>query len=156
MPNAFNTFDVRPEAAQVVAPTLVFHVRGDALVPFEAGRRLAAAVPDARFVALEGRNHILRADEPAWVVFRKELNDFLALDEDMESGASDELRSLTDREREVLDSIARGLTNTEIAATLRITEKTVRNHVNHIFSKLGAEHRAQAIVFARKAGLGRS
>jgi pimeloyl-ACP methyl ester carboxylesterase/DNA-binding CsgD family transcriptional regulator len=153
--NTFNTFDVRAEAAKVAAPTLVFHVRGDALVPFEAGRRLAAALPNARFVPLEGSNHILRADEPAWIVFRKELNDFLAFDEDVESAGSDELRSLTGREREILDSIARGLTNAEIAATLRIAEKTVRNHVNHIFSKLGAEHRARAIVLARKAGLGR-
>ncbi len=65
--NEFNSFDVRAEAAKVVAPALVFHVRGDAMVPFEAGRRLAAALPKARFVPLEGHNHILRADEPAWL-----------------------------------------------------------------------------------------
>jgi len=153
--STFNTFDVRAEAARVAVPTLVFHVRGDAMVPFEAGRRLAAAIHDARFVPLEGRNHILRADEPAWGVFKKELNDFLAADERVDDGGSQQLRDLTVREREILDGIARGLTNNQIAAALQITEKTVRNHVNHIFSKLGAEHRAQAIVIARKAGLGR-
>ncbi len=153
--NAFNTFDVRAEAAKVSVPTLVFHVRGDAMVPFEAGRRLAAALSDARFVPLEGTNHILRADEPAWLDFKKELNEFLAADEQVAGAGSDELRSLTSREREILDCIARGLTNAQVAMTLQIAEKTVRNHVNHIFSKLGTGHRAQAIVIARKAGLGR-
>jgi DNA-binding CsgD family transcriptional regulator len=51
--------------------------------------------------------------------------------------------------------IARGQTNAQIALCLHIAEKTVRNHVTSIFSKLGAQHRSQAIVMARKAGLGR-
>jgi len=153
--NEFNSFDVRAEAAKVAAPALVFHVRGDAMVPFEAGRRLAAALPKARFVPLEGQNHILRADEPAWVIFKKELDEFLALDEQTRDAAAGELAALTSREREILDGIARGLTNAQIADRLHIAEKTVRNHVNHVFSKLDAQHRAQAIVIARKAGLGR-
>jgi pimeloyl-ACP methyl ester carboxylesterase/DNA-binding CsgD family transcriptional regulator len=151
----FNAFDIRGEAPKVTAPTLVFHVRGDAMVPFEAGRRLAAAIPNARFVPLEGRNHILRADEPAWPVFRKALNDFLAADEQADASAADPFSELTAREREILDGIARGLTNPEIAASLHIAEKTVRNHVTSLFAKLGTEHRARAIVIARKAGLGR-
>ncbi|NLD68870.1 MAG: alpha/beta fold hydrolase [Limnobacter sp.] len=153
--NEFNAFDVRAEAPNVAAPALVFHVRGDAMVPFEAGRRLAATLPRARFVPLEGRNHILRADDPAWRVFQRELNDFLALDEQARDAAIGELAALTSREREILDGIARGLTNGQIADRLHIAEKTVRNHVNHVFSKLDAHHRAQAIVIARKAGLGR-
>ena len=153
--NAFNTFDIRGEAPKVTAPTLVFHVRGDAMVPFEAGRRLAAAIPDARFLPLEGRNHILRADEPAWAIFRKALNEFLGADEQTDDSATEEFAALTAREREILDCIARGQTNSQIAGSLGIAEKTVRNHVTSVFSKLGAEHRSQAIVIARKAGLGR-
>ncbi len=153
--NAFNTFDIRAEAPKVSAPALVFHVRGDAMVPFEAGRRLAAALPNARFVPLEGKNHILRADEPAWSIFKNELNDFLAADEPADEAAAGELAALTAREKELLDCIARGLTNPQIADCLHIAEKTVRNHVTRVFSKLGAEHRSQAIVIARKAGLGR-
>ncbi len=61
---------------------------------------------------------------------------------------------LTEREREVLDQLARGLSNTEIAATLVISQKTVRNHVSNIFGKLQVVDRAQAIIRARKAGLG--
>src|SRR5215471_11029967 len=93
--NAFNTFDIRTEAQKVIAPTLVFHVRGDAMVPFEAGRRLAAVIPNARFVPLEGRNHILRADEPAWPTFTKELNEFLDADEQTHESAEEEFAALT-------------------------------------------------------------
>jgi pimeloyl-ACP methyl ester carboxylesterase/DNA-binding CsgD family transcriptional regulator len=153
--NAFQAFDIRAEAGRVDAPTLVFHVRGDAMVPFEAGRQVAAAIPNARFVPLESKNHILLPHENAWATFRKEVGDFLDADEQVGPVADGGLSELTERERELVDCVARGLTNTEIAERLRISEKTVRNHISSIFSKLGVQHRAQAIVVARKAGLGR-
>lgn len=61
---------------------------------------------------------------------------------------------LTDREREILGLIAGGASNAEIAERLFLAPKTVRNHVSNIFSKLQVADRAQAIVRARKAGLG--
>lgn len=61
---------------------------------------------------------------------------------------------LTDRERQVLDLIARGATNTLIAHRLGISHKTVRNHVSNIFGKLRVVDRAQAIIRAKQAGLG--
>jgi DNA-binding NarL/FixJ family response regulator len=61
---------------------------------------------------------------------------------------------LTEREREILDMVARGLSNTEITRRLVLSPKTVRNHVSNIFSKLQVADRAQAIVRAREAGLG--
>jgi DNA-binding NarL/FixJ family response regulator len=61
---------------------------------------------------------------------------------------------LTEREREVLNLIAGGESNTAIAERLYLSAKTVRNHVSNIFSKLQVADRAQAIVRARKAGLG--
>ncbi len=61
---------------------------------------------------------------------------------------------LSEREREVLDLIARGLTNAAVAERLVITPKTVRNHISNIFSKLQVAHRSEAIVRAREAGLG--
>ena len=61
---------------------------------------------------------------------------------------------LTDREREVLELIARGLANAEIARRLSVAPKTVRNHVSNIFNKLQVVDRAQAIVRAREAGMG--
>ena len=63
---------------------------------------------------------------------------------------------LTEREREILDMVARGLTNPAIASRLVLSEKTVRNHVSNIFMKLQVRDRATAIVRAREAGLGDS
>ncbi|HVP22172.1 MAG TPA: response regulator transcription factor [Anaerolineaceae bacterium] len=61
---------------------------------------------------------------------------------------------LTDREREVLDLLARGMSNAEIAVSLVISQKTVRNHVSNILNKLQVVDRVQAIIRARDAGLG--
>lgn len=63
---------------QVKVPTLVMHCRNDARVPFESGRRLAAGIPGARFVPLEGRNHIMLEGEPALARFLDEVRTFLA------------------------------------------------------------------------------
>ncbi len=54
---------------KVRVPTIVVHARGDARIPFDQGRLLAAEIADARFVTLESRNHILIEDEPAWERF---------------------------------------------------------------------------------------
>ncbi len=62
---------------------------------------------------------------------------------------------LTARETEVLDLLAAGLSNQQIAARLFLSQKTVRNHVHAILGKLPAQDRAQAIIRARDAGLGR-
>lgn len=63
---------------------------------------------------------------------------------------------LTDREREVLDLVARGLTNAEVARRLVLSAKTVRNHVSNVFAKLQVAGRAEAVARARDAGLGGS
>jgi pimeloyl-ACP methyl ester carboxylesterase len=61
--------DVRDLAPHVKAPTLIFHPRQDGGVPFEEGRLLASLIPGAEFVALESKNHLLSAAEPAWQKF---------------------------------------------------------------------------------------
>lgn len=61
---------------------------------------------------------------------------------------------LTEREREILELIARGLSNQQIVDRLVLSPKTVRNHVSNSFSKLQVRDRAEAIVRAREAGLG--
>jgi DNA-binding NarL/FixJ family response regulator len=68
---------------------------------------------------------------------------------------SEAVPELTAREVEVLDLIARGRSNTEIAGRLYVSPKTVRNHISNIFTKLQVADRAHAIVRAREAGLGR-
>jgi DNA-binding NarL/FixJ family response regulator len=62
---------------------------------------------------------------------------------------------LSMRERELLELLARGLDNAQIAAHLDLAEKTVRNRVSALFDALGVENRSQAIVHARDAGFGR-
>ncbi len=73
--------DVTEYLTEVSVPTLVLHCRDDAVAPFEEGRRMAAMIPGARFVALEGRNHLILEDEPAWPRFIDEVRAFLAAPE---------------------------------------------------------------------------
>src|SRR4051794_649128 len=65
------------------------------------------------------------------------------------------LRELTDREHEILELLATGFTNTAIATRLYLSEKTVRNYVSQLFTKLGVSDRAAAVARARDAGYGR-
>ena len=63
---AVDDIDISHMLSQVSVPTLVMHCRDDAVQPFEEGRRLAAGIPGARFVALEGRNHVILEGDPSW------------------------------------------------------------------------------------------
>ena len=80
MIEALIKFDVRDLAPQVSVPTLVIHRRGDTAVPFESGREFAALIPGARFLPLEGRNHIFMPDEPEAARFLQALDGFMAPD----------------------------------------------------------------------------
>ncbi|GEL26264.1 DNA-binding response regulator [Pseudonocardia sulfidoxydans NBRC 16205] len=87
-------------------------------------------------------------------VTRRLIGHFVAARPDPAAGPRpDRLASLTDRETEVLGLVARGLSNTEIAAGLVLAEQTVKTHVSRIFAKLGLRDRAQAVVVAYECGL---
>ncbi len=73
--------DVSDLCSRVSVPTLVLHCRDDGIVSFDRGRRMAAMIPDARFVPLDGQNHLFLKDEPAWPRFMEEVSAFLAQDE---------------------------------------------------------------------------
>jgi pimeloyl-ACP methyl ester carboxylesterase/DNA-binding CsgD family transcriptional regulator len=143
--------DVTALLTRIRTPTLVVHARRDRIAPLSEGRLLASEIAGAQFVELESRNHILLADEPAWARFQDAVLDFTG------RKAATAVRdpafdALSRRERETLALLANGLSNAEIAERLSISEKTVRNHVSHLFDKLGVWSRAQAIVFARERG----
>ena len=72
-----NSLDITDLLSKVKTPTLVMHVRDDLIVPFEAGRQLAAGIPGARFIALPGRNHLFLEHEPASDRFFEEIGLFL-------------------------------------------------------------------------------
>lgn len=146
--------DVTKEARRLRVPTLVMHCRRDARVSPEEGQLLAEMIPGARFVGLESRNHVLLEGEPAWTQFLSEYRAFMSEGAEGATALGD--AGLTASEREVLGLLAKGLDNGEIARTLDKSEKTVRNQVSSIFSKLGTATRAQTVALARDAGLGTS
>ena len=141
--------DISATLGEVRTPTLVLHARGDEVVPVEEGRFLASGIPGAEFVELDSRNHVLLEHEPAWQRFREAVLAFLRGEE---SARDSVFAALSVRERQVLALMADGLSNTEIAERLNISEKTVRNHASNLFDKLGVWSRSQAIVFARDHG----
>jgi pimeloyl-ACP methyl ester carboxylesterase/DNA-binding CsgD family transcriptional regulator len=152
MVRGYAAIDVEAQAPQVRCPTLVLHGHDDARVPFDEGRLVASLIPGARFVPLQSRNHVMLAHEPAWQSLVDELRAFL--DPASTPGAPLPFADLTQRERELLELIAQGRDNDDIARRLGVSNKTVRNHITRIFSKLQVATRAQAIVRAREAGMG--
>jgi DNA-binding NarL/FixJ family response regulator len=152
--NAYLRNNVQDVVPEVCCPTLVLHSRGDSIIPLDQGRSVAALIPGARFVPVESRNRILLDSEPAWQRLVEAFGDFLP-PQSAGNLALPLLDDLTAREREILEVVAEGLDNYEIAARLEISEKTVRNHVSTIFSKLQTKSRAHAVALARDAGLGR-
>jgi pimeloyl-ACP methyl ester carboxylesterase/DNA-binding CsgD family transcriptional regulator len=140
--------DVRDYLSQVRVPTLVLHSTRDQIAPLSQGRLLASAIPGAAFVPLDSPNHVLLAHEPAWQHFQEAVLAFTGQGEAV--AALRALSSLTERERRALDWLCAGLSNAQIAWELGIAEKTVRNHLSHLYRKLGVRSRAEAIVHARQ------
>jgi pimeloyl-ACP methyl ester carboxylesterase/DNA-binding CsgD family transcriptional regulator len=151
----FGTIDVTALLPRVTAPTLVMHVREDGVVPFDEGRLIAASIPGARFVPLEGRGHILRPGTPASARFFELLDSFLASDavrnppEAPRSADADDrsrrdqlVSMLSAREQEVMSYVAAGRTNDEIATALALSPRTIERHLSNIYLKLGVEGKA--------------
>jgi pimeloyl-ACP methyl ester carboxylesterase len=137
-------FDVRAELDQVAAPTLVLHRRDDRAIPVALGREVAATVPGATFVALEGDEHFpWRGDADA---VRRAVLAFLP----GSSGSgrrSPEVAApasvLSPRERDVLRLLAQRLTDKEIAESLFLSPRTVSAHVTNVMGKLGVRNRRE-------------
>ncbi len=143
--------DISELAPRLRAPTLVFHARGDLRVPYDQGRLLASCIPGAKLVSLESRNHMLLSGEPAWQHMHEELEAFLPIELAHEAAAAPtSAAGLSLRERSVLDLLTLGLDMPDMASRLGITEKTLRNHLSMIYSKLGVSGRAKATAWAQR------
>jgi pimeloyl-ACP methyl ester carboxylesterase/DNA-binding CsgD family transcriptional regulator len=148
--SSFSAIDASSYLPQVACPTLVLHTRGDMCAPFDEGLFIASSIPGARLVPLETRSHVPTPGEPSFYRVFEEIERLIGSAPDRGTAAFPEL---TRRERQILEHIARGLDNAQIAAHLDLSEKTVRNHITAVFDKIAVDNRAQAIVLAREAGL---
>jgi len=141
--------DVKDLAPRVSCPTIAFHSRGDQLIFFEQGRKLAALIPGARFVPLESKNHVPFREEPAWQALVIALRSFL----DENARAPSPAKVLTSRQLDVLRRVARGLTDKEIASELSLSPRTVEMHVARALAALASANRAEAVRKATALGL---
>jgi pimeloyl-ACP methyl ester carboxylesterase/DNA-binding CsgD family transcriptional regulator len=144
--------DVRGELARVEAPTLVVHRRSDRAIPYRLGRELAAAIPRAAFIPLEGSAHFPWFGDADSAVRASRS----ALDREPSPAAVSREPAavlLSSREREVLAMVARGLSDREIAEQLVVCPHTVHRHVVNIRGKLGRGSRTAAVAEAARLGL---
>ena len=129
--------DIANDLSRITAPTLILQSEGDRSTTFDNAVDVSAAIPGARLVPLDSRNHILLADEPAWSTFVTEVAAFLEPDRRAATWDAPDLRSLTARERDVLRECAEGRTNEEIAVALTLSPRTVERHLSNVYGKLG-------------------
>jgi DNA-binding CsgD family transcriptional regulator len=136
--------DVRPLLPSVRAPTLGLYAEGDHMTPFAQAIETCSSIPNARLVPLDSANHILLADEPAWPVFLRELETFMAPDAAryLAGGAAQGVADLTTREREIVRLAANGLTNAAIAEQLTLSPRTVERHLSNAYLKLNISGKA--------------
>ena len=146
---AMFALDVKDLAPRVSCPTMAFHSRGDQLIFFEQGRKLAALIPGARFVPLDSKNHFPFREEPGWGALVAALRAFL----DEDAGERVPSKELTARQLDVLRRVARGLTDKEIAKELSLSPRTVEMHVAHTLEALDCANRAEAVHVAASRGL---
>jgi pimeloyl-ACP methyl ester carboxylesterase/DNA-binding CsgD family transcriptional regulator len=151
---AFDLIDVTSLLERVRCPTLVMHSARDSRVPPDEGRLIATRIPGAQYVPIDSGNHLVLEGEPGWARALAAIEAFLPAG--IAPNADPRIASLTPRLLSLLDLMAQGRDNAQIAALLGLSEKTVRNHITALFDRLEVENRSQAIVFARDHGLGKA
>jgi pimeloyl-ACP methyl ester carboxylesterase/DNA-binding CsgD family transcriptional regulator len=150
--------DVAGQLGRVRVPAVVLHRRGDRAIPFELGRELAAGLPEATLVALDGADHFPWFGDSEQVL-RATLHALGVEDGAVPLGTGGEgagvaaEQDLTARETEVLALIASGLSDREIAERLVLSPHTVHRHVANLRTKLALPTRAAAVAVAARRGL---
>jgi pimeloyl-ACP methyl ester carboxylesterase/DNA-binding CsgD family transcriptional regulator len=147
---AVYAFDVEDQLDTIEVPTLVLHRRDDRAIPFALGRDVAARIPGATFVPLDGTDHLpWRGDAESLV---RAVREFLGAGRRARQAGSP-AGDLSERELDVLRLVAHGLSDQEIARRLGISAHTAHRHVSNIRGKLGVSTRAAAAAHAATAGL---
>jgi DNA-binding CsgD family transcriptional regulator/pimeloyl-ACP methyl ester carboxylesterase len=139
--------DVRQLLARVRCPTLVLHRRDDRTIDFSAGRDVAAGIPGATLLPLDGAETLIWEGDAEALL--EPVVSFLSGGTERSRPAAASL--LTARQREVAQLVALGLTNAEIAERLRIGRRTVESHVGRVRDKLGLSSRAQLAAWSIRA-----
>ena len=123
----------------------------DALAAGASAFLLKAAPPEdlIRAIRVVAQGDALLAPS----VTRRLIEEFARRPEPAAARKTKQLESLTDRERDVLREIARGLSNAEIAGRLHVSETTIKTHVAHLLDKLDLRDRVQAVILAYETGL---
>ena len=176
--------EVLERATEARPDVILMDIQMPDLNGIEATRRILEASPDVGVVVLTmfedddsvfsamragARGYVLKGAPPSEILkvlravaggeahfgpeIARRLMSFFSVPE--AASPEESFPELTSREREILDLIALGHTNTKIAARLFVSPKTVGNHISHIFTKMQVADRAHAIIRAREAGLGR-
>lgn len=143
--------DVRDYLPRVQSPTVVVHRRDDRAVPYRLGREVAATIPNATFVPLQGSSHFPWHGDVDSVA--RACHQALTGQQVAPPPGGDDAVLLSAREREVLACIARGLGDREIAEQLVLSPHTVHRHVANIRRKLGRTSRTAAVAEAARLGL---
>lgn len=143
--------DVRDYLPRVQSPTVVVHRRDDRAVPYRLGREVAATIPGATFVPLQGSSHFPWHGDVESVA--RACRQALTEQQPSTTPVGDDPVLLSGREREVLACIARGLADREIAEQLVLSPHTVHRHVANIRRKLGRTSRTAAVAEAARLGL---
>lgn len=147
--------DSAAAAPRVQAPTLVLHRRDDRAIAAALGREVAAAVPGAEFLELEGQDHLPWLGD--WAAVTHAIDAFLRGVPAVPRGeASRPHGTLSPRELEVLALVADGLTDAQVARRLTLSPHTVHRHVSNIRTKLGAPSRAAAVAWWSRQAAGGS
>jgi pimeloyl-ACP methyl ester carboxylesterase/DNA-binding CsgD family transcriptional regulator len=144
--------DIRDRLALVRRPTLVVHRRDDRAVPYQLGRAVAAAIPGATFIPLQGSAHFPWHGDVDSIA--RACRQVLAPRQPptFDAGQTEPVL-LSSREREVLACVAHGLGDREIAEQLQLSPHTVHRHVANIRQKLGSPSRTAAVAEAGRLGL---
>lgn len=139
--------DPAPELAAVTVPTLVLQPTGESLISQDHARNLAQAIDGSEFVLVDGDYYpYLAADQRALINL---INDFLGTPGPLNLNG----QALSKRERQILELVASGSSNPEIADTLTLSPRTVDRHIQNLYRKLGVHNRVEAANWAREHGI---